>query len=242
MSNIVIPDGGNIGSASDTDAVTIESNGNVGIGVNGSDSKLQVATTQFDPSLARTTASILVRSESGSTTGDGEYSGAITFGKIDSSRPFGSIAGVQIGSDADGGGLAFFTKNGTSTNDIVGEAMRIDSSGNLKFDSGYGAVATAYACRAWVNFNGTGTVAIRDSGNVSSITDNATGEYTINFTTAMPDSNYSVITCGKQNDTTTKQSSISMAHTTAVGSCKIMTAASNIDTADFTNVFTSIFR
>ena len=193
MSNLVIPDGGNIGSASDTDAVTIESNGNVGIGVNGSDSKLQVATTQFDPSLARTTASILVRSESGSTTGDGEYSGAITFGKIDSSRPFGSIAGVQIGSDADGGGLAFFTKNGTSTNDIVGEAMRIDSSGNLKFDSGYGAVATAYACRAWVNFNGTGTVAIRASGNVSSITDmGGLGKYTINFTTAMPDANYSV--------------------------------------------------
>jgi len=51
-----------------------------------------------------------------------------------------------------------------------------------------------YACRAWVNFNGTGTVAIRDSGNVSSITDNGTGDYTINFTTAMPDVNYMV--CG----------------------------------------------
>ena len=48
-----------------------------------------------------------------------------------------------------------------------------------------------YACRAWVNFNGTGTVAIRESGNVSSITDNGTGSYTVNFTTAMPDANYS---------------------------------------------------
>ena len=67
----------------------------------------------------------------------------------------------------------------------------IDTAGNLKFDSGYGSVATAYGCRAWVNFNGTGTVAIRESGNVSSITDNATGDYTINFTTAMPDANYS---------------------------------------------------
>ncbi len=53
--------------------------------------------------------------------------------------------------------------------------------------------APVYACRAWVNFNGTGTVAIRDSGNVSSITDNSTGDYTINFTTAMPDSNYAII-------------------------------------------------
>jgi hypothetical protein len=46
-------------------------------------------------------------------------------------------------------------------------------------------------CRAWVNFNGTGTVAIRASFNVSSITDNGTGDYTVNFTTAMPDANYS---------------------------------------------------
>jgi hypothetical protein len=50
--------------------------------------------------------------------------------------------------------------------------------------------APIYACRAWVNFNGTGTVAIRASGNVSSITDNGTGDYTVNFTTAMPDANY----------------------------------------------------
>jgi hypothetical protein len=52
--------------------------------------------------------------------------------------------------------------------------------------------APIYPCRAWVNFNGTGTVAIRASGNVSSITDNGgTGDYTINFTTAMPDADYS---------------------------------------------------
>lgn len=52
--------------------------------------------------------------------------------------------------------------------------------------------APIYAARAWVNFNGTGTVAIRASGNVSSITDNGTGTYTVNFTTAMPDANYVV--------------------------------------------------
>jgi len=53
--------------------------------------------------------------------------------------------------------------------------------------------APIYPCRAWVNFNGTGTVAIRESGNVSSITDNGVGNYTVNFTTAMPDANYSCI-------------------------------------------------
>ena len=66
------------------------------------------------------------------------------------------------------------------------------SDGVLSFNSGYGSVATAYGCRAWVNFNGTGTVAIRASGNVTSITDNGVGNYTVNFTNAMPDANYSV--------------------------------------------------
>lgn len=52
--------------------------------------------------------------------------------------------------------------------------------------------APIYPCRAWVNFNGTGVVAIRASGNVTSITDNGTGDYTLNFTTAMPDANYAM--------------------------------------------------
>jgi hypothetical protein len=59
-------------------------------------------------------------------------------------------------------------------------------------DSAQNGSAPIYGARAWVNFNGTGTVAIRASGNVSSITDNGTGDYTVNFTTAMPDVNYAV--------------------------------------------------
>lgn len=45
---------------------------------------------------------------------------------------------------------------------------------------------------AWVNFNGTGTVAIRSAYNVSSITDNGTGDYTVNFTNALSDANYAI--------------------------------------------------
>jgi hypothetical protein len=77
---------------------------------------------------------------------------------------------------------------------------QFDSSANFKFNSGYGSVATAYGCRAWVNFNGTGTVAIRASGNVTSITDNGSGDYTVNFTTAMPDASYSVVTKDSLNN------------------------------------------
>lgn len=48
-----------------------------------------------------------------------------------------------------------------------------------------------YKCRAWVNFDGTGTPSIRGDGNVSSITDNGTGDYWVNFSSSMPDTNYS---------------------------------------------------
>ena len=77
-------------------------------------------------------------------------------------------------------------------------AVTIDGSAGVTTNAG-GSVNPStnvdginYSCRAWVNFNGTGTVAIRASGNVTSITDNGVGDYTVNFTTAMTDANYAV--------------------------------------------------
>ena len=97
--------------------------------------------------------------------------------------------------------------------------------------------APIYACRAWVNFNGTGTVAIRASGNVSSITDKGVGHYTVNFSTAMPDINYCVTGMGKEGTSTTATPHAS-ASPTPVGlgsylttSCSIGNA--NIDTNDW---------
>ena len=64
-------------------------------------------------------------------------------------------------------------------------------SGNVKFNGWINDDGSEnYKCRAWVSFIGSGTVAIRASGNVASITDNGVGDYTVNFTTAMPDANY----------------------------------------------------
>jgi hypothetical protein len=97
--------------------------------------------------------------------------------------------------------------NGTSTPSFVAPS----TSGNILTSNGTtwasaaaptGITATTgstpyYAARAWVNFNGTDTVAIRSSANVSSITDNNTGDYTVNFTSAMPDANYvGLVSCG----------------------------------------------
>jgi hypothetical protein len=118
----------------------------------------------------------------------------------DSTHATSRRAAIRVGS----GWLVLQDSNGDGTKDFsiydgtaAAQRFRIDTSGNLQFNSGYGSVATVYGCRAWVNFNGTGTVAIRNSGNVSSITDNGTGNYTINFTNAMPDVNYSWVgSCG----------------------------------------------
>lgn len=73
--------------------------------------------------------------------------------------------------------------------------------------------APIYPCRAWVNFNGIGTVAIRASGNVSSITDNGTGNFRVNFTTAMPDINY--VTLSSTNDYITSLASATQVTTYA---------------------------
>jgi hypothetical protein len=88
---------------------------------------------------------------------------------------------------------------GATTADLYtnnGLVMSTTSAGLFQMNSGYGSVATAYGCRAWVNFDGTGTPAIRGSGNVSSLTDNGTGRFTVNFTNAMPDANYAAVCSG----------------------------------------------
>ena len=97
---------------------------------------------------------------------------------------------------ADTSGEINIQSNGTTVLGVTSTGIAVTGtqsvSGNLSFNSGYGSSAVAYGCRAWVNFDGTGTVAIRASGNVTSITDNGTGDYTVTFTTAMSDANYSV--------------------------------------------------
>jgi len=98
--------------------------------------------------------------------------------------------------------------------------------------------APVYACRAWVNFDGTGTVSIRASGNVSSITDNGVGVYTVNFATAMPDVDFALagMSRGAVSDLTESQGGRS---TTTVVLITYNTSGSN---ADYDYTHTAIFR
>lgn len=97
-----------------------------------------------------------------------------------------------------------------------------------------------YTAKAWVNFNGTGTVAIMASGNVSSITDNGTGDYTVNFTTAMPDANYAMMGSGDNTGNTDVVLQVVATKTTT--QCRILTAKPGVGTGDALVASVAIFR
>jgi len=109
--------------------------------------------------------------------------------------------------------LSIFTNNT--------ERMRIASDGTISTTIG-STLYGAYSARAWVNFNGTGTVAIRQSRNVSSITDNGSGDYTVNLTTAMPDGEYSAVSSGGTGGNNIRMSSCSPVSTTSTSQIRVI--------------------
>lgn len=100
--------------------------------------------------------------------------------------------------------------------------------------------APIYACRAWVNFDGVTGPTIRGSGNVSSVTRTSTGNYTINFTTAMPDANYSVQVTPRADLGSYNQGQVA---STSTGSCEVVNSPDRTDSiANTTIMCVSIFR
>jgi hypothetical protein len=101
--------------------------------------------------------------------------------------------------------------------------------------------APLFACRAWANFSGTGTGGA--SGNVSSITDNGTGDYTVNFATAMPDANYAMSGSGEDSDS---RGDVLIARpnggTKTTTACRIKTTNKNADAGDYPSVEVMFFR
>jgi hypothetical protein len=96
--------------------------------------------------------------------------------------------------------------------------------------------------KAWVNFNGTGTVAIRASYNVSSITDNGVGDYTVNFTNALADANYAAVAgAGNGDDTTSFINGVAQAAPTT-SAVRLKVVNSSAVPSDRTYVHIAIFR
>jgi hypothetical protein len=175
----------------------------------------------------------------------------------------GTITGITDLAVADGGtgastllANAVLLGNGTSALQTVAPS----TSGNILTSNGTtwtsataptGITATTgsapyYGARAWVNFNGTGTPAIRASGNVTSITDNDTGLYTINFTTAMPDTSYTTVGSSIGSTTTADGTILTgtaggAAPTTSAVQVRMSYAPSNTQ-IDVTYVSVAVFR
>ena len=246
-------------------------------------------------------------------------SGVLSFATIASSFADGTAGSPSITFTSDTNTGIFRPSSDTIAFTEGGvESLRIDSSANLKFNSGFGSVETAYGCRAWVNFDGsantnlTGTYTrtspsttltvtatahglivgssvnldftsgtgldgiytvvtvadantftvttvastttsgnvtllrntIRGSGNVSSITDNGLGDYTVNFTTAMPDVNYAFLGGGSYTSARTGVLSINP-DAKLVGSVRMIHLAMNLSSsaiADAEQASVSIFR
>lgn len=169
-STVVLTSGASAGDILAVVARTQTTDGSAGFA---STSEVQGTHTTFSGSHSDTATTINLASVSGISSGDYVVGEGITLGTTVSSVGASSVV-ISAGLDTDSVGIA------------GGEPISFYKSNKVLSP---GLVAGGL-CRAWVNFNGTGTVAIRASFNVASITDNGTGNYTVNFATAMPDSNY----------------------------------------------------
>jgi hypothetical protein len=122
-------------------------------------------------------------------------------------------------------------------------AVTIDGSAGITTNAG-GSVNPStnveginYSCRAWVNFNGTGTVAIRASGNISSVADNGTGSYTVNIDVDMPDADYAVTIATSRSDFIGGTNGLPTA-----GAFNVNTRNGSNAQADTEGVFAAVFR
>ena len=153
--------------------------------------------------------------------------------------------GLFVGIDGSDQGYVFHYENAPLIFGTNGtERMRINSDGGLQTaTTGGGSIMETFGCRAWVNFNGNGTVAIRGSGNVSSITDGGTGQYTVNLTTALPDANAAVAGAASENGALSDKNRVFCANmaTSSTAFIHVYASTNEVD-EDVAFVAVSIFR
>jgi hypothetical protein len=173
----------------DTERMRITSTGAVGIGITTPGSNIQIDSPASMGTGSATADILTVTNNNGVISGvAGDKLGIVLSAMSNlTDRRVGlyTVAGNSNWNNPDfaiwqtGQGIAFR------------ETLRVKAdSATLQFNSGYGSVATAYGCRAWLNYNAV-TATIRGSGNVSSVVNNGTGDVSVIFATAMPDANFS---------------------------------------------------
>ena len=169
-----------------------------------------------------------------------------------------AAAPAATGTDTDTG--IFYGTNTVSLATNGTTALTVDASqnttlaGTLTLGTATQSVpsgsAPLYASRAWVNFNGTGTVAIRASANVSSITDSGVGLYDVNFTTSMTDANYAPVVTAYSSSSalyaiggqTNGQAPTTAKFRIALGAGASLCTDTTAGYADLPYIFASVFR
>jgi len=174
-----------ISDSSNATAITIDSSENVGIGTTSPNEKLEVAgNVTLTPSTKNNSPSANATISDINFVGRTDNTVVAKIGAIHNDNANGTD-----------GQLLFFTADNTASA-AAAERMRITSTGDLKFNSGFGSVGAAYGVRAWVRFKGntggTGNRQVNGSGNVSTVGYIAAGRYRMNFTNSMPDVYYAV--------------------------------------------------
>lgn len=156
-------------------------------------------------------------------------------------NPSSASNNIVLGTGGDTTVTNNLTVSGTGNHSIAG---------TLQFNSGYGSAATAYGCRAWVNFDGTTATPStrRGSGNVSSVTKTGSGAYTVNFSSAMPDANYATVVSGGQSVSASgaaanaTQACSTSTTSVNIGSLNANTGAGSTQLQDFQFMYVAIFR
>jgi hypothetical protein len=140
----------------------------------------------------------------------------------------GTVTGLSVGGLPDGSiNNADLATDAVSTSKLFNGAVTTAKLGSAEVSG---------LCKAWVNFNGTGVVAIRASYNVSSITDNGTGAYAVNFTNAMVDANYVI------SNTVTRHNGQINGESSTSTSAKVGARTNNDAAYDPSIVSVAIFR
>jgi hypothetical protein len=195
-----------------------------------------------------------MRIDSGGNVGIGTNSPTqklmLESGYIQTGQGVGGAGGVRFPYSSDANGRTWrartdivgygdfgLEQSTTQTGNTYATRLLVTQPGVLQFNSGYGSVANAYGCRAWCQYNN--SQAIVGSAGISSITVNGTGDVTLNFSTAMPDANYSAVASTNEDSGAAKFCNPTQPTTTTI---RIVTYTIAGITNSNTYNFVAIFR
>ena len=182
--------------------------------------------------------------------------GVGTFGSVASSGAISGTTGTFSGTStfanainlthaSAGSNYIYFNEDLQLAKNGTGTRLKIDTSGNLQYNSGFGSVSTVYGCRAWIQLNQGGSQSITGSGGVSSITDQGTGQTSITFTTEMPDNNYAMVGGAQQSSDSSVNYGFSLcmqSYTTTYGILIYRPQASSDVKQDNSKIHVAFFR